>query len=80
MMVSEAAPNEVVLDFAEGISQVHQNSKISSVGFFRISHHEVQQFSVFQDSILAMSKAFLDVVVTIFIDIQKRLQPIPNKR
>ena len=80
MMESEAAPDEVVVYLAEGIPQVQQDNEIASVSFLRIPHHEVKHLSVFQDSILAMSKAFLDVVVMIFIDIQKCLQPIPNKR
>ena len=78
-MVSETASDEVVVDFTEGISQVHQDHKISTVGFFRIPHHEIKQLSVFQDPILAMSKAFLDVVIVIMVGIQKGLQSVPNK-
>ena len=72
-MVPEAASDEVVVDLAEGIPQVHQDNEIPSVVFFRISHHEVKQLSVFKDSILAMSKTFLNVIVVILINIQEGL-------
>ena len=62
-MVSETASDEVVVDLTESIPQVHQDYEISPVMFFCIPHHEIEQLSMFQDPILAMSKAFLDVVV-----------------
>ena len=50
------------------------------MGFLSIPHHEVQQLGVFQDPILAVGKTFLDIVVVIFVIIQKGLQSVPNKR
>src|SRR6267154_5475379 len=78
MVVPKAAPDEVVVDLTEGISQVQQDCEIPPVSFFCISHHEVQQLRMLQNPILAVGKIFLDIIVMVIIVVQKGLLPISD--
>jgi len=80
VMVSETAPDEVVVNLTKGIAPIHKDYIIPTMRFFRIPHHKIEQFSVFQNPILAMCKALLDVVVKVLIDIQVGLQSISDER
>jgi len=67
MMVPETAPNEIMLDHTKGIAQVQKDYDKPSVPFLCISKHVIEQLSVFQDTILAVGKTFLNIVIVVVI-------------